>query len=141
MWNKRFAGKRAFIQIAMNGYCIGRVSVDGTYFKMLAHRVAWVIETGEQPADQIDHIDRDRRNNRFANLREASQAQNNWNSRDQNRELPRGVYLNGNGFSARIDGQYRQYLGTFDTPEAAAKAWQQATRNVRNSFMEGRVGV
>lgn len=137
MWNTRFAGKPAFTQRATNGYLIGRISVDGVYFKLLAHRAAWVLVTGEQPKDQIDHIDRDRSNNRFANLRQASQSENNWNSRDRNyRDLPRGVYRNGNGFSARVDGRHRQYIGTFDTPEAASEAWQQVTHGVRSSFME-----
>ena len=42
----------------------------------LAHRVAWFLSTGEWPTQNIDHIDHDKTNNRFANLRLVSHEQN-----------------------------------------------------------------
>lgn len=136
-WNKRFAGAPALRNKMRNGYLIGRVSLDGAYIKMLAHRVAWTLMAGASPEDQIDHADRDRSNNRWANLREADQSQNNWNSADQQRELPRGVYPNGNGFSARMTHRgVRVHLGTFETPEEASKVWQRAAQVRRHEFAE-----
>lgn len=44
-----------------------------------AHRLAWLLMTGAWPASQVDHIDGDRKNNRFANLREASPSENQQN--------------------------------------------------------------
>lgn len=52
------------------------VAVGGKAY--LAHRLAWFYVHGEWP-EQIDHIDRDRHNNRIANLRSCTNQENNWN--------------------------------------------------------------
>ena len=49
--------------------CIMRV-------KYLAHRLAWLYVTGSWPSQDIDHIDGDPTNNRFANLREVTHQEN-----------------------------------------------------------------
>lgn len=41
-----------------------------------AHRLAWYYVTGEWPSMDIDHINRVRDDNRFANLRHISRAEN-----------------------------------------------------------------
>lgn len=43
---------------------------------LLGHRVAWAIQTGAWPSEEIDHRDGDRSNNRLDNLRLASHAEN-----------------------------------------------------------------
>ena len=50
------------------------ISVDGAPY--LAHRLAVFYMTGEWPKNQIGHLDMDRANNRWANLREATKSQN-----------------------------------------------------------------
>lgn len=45
----------------------------------LAHRLAWLHTYGVWPKDQIDHINRNRSDNRIANLREVSNKQNQQN--------------------------------------------------------------
>ena len=58
-----------------NGYI--RISV---YRKLyLAHRLAWMYVTGEWPEYQIDHINRNRSDNSFINLREATISDNHKN--------------------------------------------------------------
>lgn len=44
-----------------------------------AHRVVWLLMTGAWPDKFLDHIDGNRANNRFENLREATKAQNQQN--------------------------------------------------------------
>lgn len=50
-----------------------------------AHRLAFWFMTGEMPprGADIDHADGDRSNNRWANLRLATRAQNNWNNHNR----------------------------------------------------------
>lgn len=77
VFNTRFAGKEAFTATTAQGYKAGGL----LSVKYDAHRIAWLLATGEWPRDQIDHIDGDRANNRFVNLREANHAINNRNAR------------------------------------------------------------
>ena len=44
--------------------------------KVLAHRLAWLLHTGHWPTDDIDHINRDRKDNRICNLRVLTRSQN-----------------------------------------------------------------
>jgi len=59
-----------------NGYRVIRVN----YHKFLAHRLAWFISYKEWPSREIDHINRDRDDNRLVNLRDVSRKQNSENT-------------------------------------------------------------
>ncbi|WP_447775200.1 HNH endonuclease signature motif containing protein [Pseudomonas chlororaphis] len=58
-----------------NGYL--RIRVKSKQY--LAHRLAWLIVTGEFPADQIDHINGVITDNRWCNLRSATRQENDRN--------------------------------------------------------------
>lgn len=68
------AGKVAG-RIATGGY--RQIGINGRLY--LAHRIAWLITHGRWPADQIDHINRVRDDNRLINLREATRTENQRN--------------------------------------------------------------
>lgn len=74
-WNKRYAGKQAFVTVNNSGYFFA--AVDNR--KYLAHRVIWKLMTGEDPVEIVDHVDRNPLNNCWANLRCATKSQNNIN--------------------------------------------------------------
>lgn len=72
---KTVVGKRAGTHPPM-GYSVIRVAKRNYY----AHVLAWVYMTGKWPHKQIDHINRVRGDNRWSNLREATNKQNHENS-------------------------------------------------------------
>ena len=97
------------------------------------HRLAFLYMTGEWPKHQADHIDGDRTNNRWANLREATGSQNKYNTgrRSHNTTGFRGVYFRKNEgkWHARIKiGEKRVSLGIFSTPEEASRAYEAAAQ-------------
>ncbi len=128
---KTVIGSCAGSRRSINGYSY--ISIFRTFY--LAHRLAWLYMTGSWPDAQIDHVDGNRKNNRWDNLRDIPMAGN-----AQNRRVPRvdcstgviGVVKKGRGFAARItyDGGKRRYLGTFDTSEEAHAAYVKAKREM-----------
>lgn len=84
----RFTWKRTRRgRFAKAGETAGNIRKDGyrgiviSGRRYLAHRLAWFYMTGDWPALEVDHIDTDRDNNRWSNLREATRSQNNANER------------------------------------------------------------
>ena len=109
--NARFAGKQA--GAPHKGYI--RMYVAGEQY--YAHRLIWLLVHGEWP-DCIDHIIKDRSDNRLINLRSVSQAENMRNSgmSSKNTSGVTGVsWSNTNkGWCAYItNNRKRIYLGTF----------------------------
>ena len=94
--------------------------VDGSHYQV--HRIAWYMHTGLDPLDkQIDHIDRDRTNNRFNNLRLATHQFNTKNTG------AKGWIKVGNRYRAVIVHNRKQrHLGYFDTPDEARTAYLNA---------------
>ena len=95
------------------------------------HRYLWIQRYGEAP-EIIDHINGDRKDNRFCNLRAATYTLNQTNARRKTKSpYPRGVWKNPklktNPYVAtiKIDGKSK-YLGHFKTPEEAAAAYKGA---------------
>ena len=109
------------------GYTV--IQINGR--KLHAHRLAWLYMTGKWPTHEIDHINRIRSDNRFANLREASSGDNKQNTKDRenNTSGHRGVtwHKAREKWQAQIAvaGKHR-YLGLFDRFEDAVAARQEA---------------
>jgi hypothetical protein len=59
-----------------NGYVV--VTIDGK--KHLAHRLIWLMMTGSLPPHEIDHINRNRSDNAWSNLRAVTRLENSWNT-------------------------------------------------------------
>ncbi|MEL0214459.1 MAG: HNH endonuclease signature motif containing protein [Burkholderiaceae bacterium] len=51
-----------------------RITYKGVAY--LAHRVAWFLSSGEQPGEEIDHINGNKSDNRICNLRSVNKSQN-----------------------------------------------------------------
>lgn len=109
-----------------------KVTLNGN--QLHAHRVAWAMETGNWPAHDIDHIDGDRANNKWLNLREATRSENMQNLRAPFPSNKAGL-LGAHKLSkkhklpwcSRIKvGKKSVYLGSFETPEAAHAAYLSA---------------
>ncbi len=89
-----------------------------------AHRVVWLLTHGEWPAGMLDHKNGRREDNHPDNLRPATNAENQQNRKPVG-EIPfKGVVRHPCGkFQATCA---RAYLGLYDTPEAAARAYDAA---------------
>lgn len=104
-----------------------------------AHRLAWLYMTGEWPPKCIDHIDLDRSNNRWSNLRLASNSENATNSgiRRSNTSGVKGVsFHKARGkwtAHIRINGKKR-YLGLFHSRDLAAQAYADAAMQHHGKF-------
>jgi len=109
-----------------NGYYC--VKVGGKAYKK--HRIICLWHHGYLP-DYIDHIDRDRSNNRIENLREVTNRENtqNCNIRKSSTSGVAGVHFDKfrNAWRAciSIEGK-RTYIGTFKTLEEATKVRKDA---------------
>lgn len=113
--------------ICSQGYF--RVKVGGVTVK--GHRLAWFITFGELP-EMIDHVNGVKNDNRLSNLRKASNSENQMNRANpcaNNQTGHLGVNFNklANKYAARVQNNgKRVHVGYFDTPEDAAKAYNQA---------------
>lgn len=105
--------------------------------KLLGHRVAFAFIHGRWPYGQVDHRDVDPSNDKGQNLREATGSQNALNRpRVANLTGFRGVRkFQGGQFGARavINGKMT-HLGTFNTAEDAARAYDEAARAYHGEF-------
>lgn len=102
--------------------------------KYPAHHLVWYFETGSFPTLFLDHIDGNKLNNHFSNLREVTTKQNNEHRGKQvnNTTGYKGVTFNKrlNKFIAQIQHNYEtKYLGVFETALDASHAYEKAAKS------------
>lgn len=116
---------------AKAGDAVGSPHITGYVSTMIAgrnylvHRLAWLYVMGSFPPHDIDHADGDRANNRWANLRAATRAENCQNAvrRSDNNSGITGVRAVGARWRAMISVRGRHiHLGYFDTLAEAEAA-------------------
>ena len=115
--------------LSNEGYLV--TSIDQKNYK--CHRLAWLYMTGSWPQGQIDHINGQRNDNKFNNLRDVTKKQNMENQRKAQRHNKStgvlGTWKNGSGYTARIShNNSKIYLGTFKTLAEAQAAYVAAKR-------------
>lgn len=76
----RIARKKCTVGAIAGSSQPGRyVTIKIDYVRHYAHRLAWLYMIGSWPDHQVDHRNRDKADNRWRNLRAATQKQNNEN--------------------------------------------------------------
>jgi hypothetical protein len=141
-WNAKYAGKIAG-SIDNTGY--RRVLIGQRRY--VAHWIVYALTKGRWPVDQLDHINNKRDDNRFSNLREATNQLNSVNRlRNKNQLLPKGVYFQKSSkykfkkYTAQICVNRKiKFLGCFLTVEDAAEAYRRAAAATWGDFTKGEI--
>lgn len=131
---------------SVNSKQIGSVTNKGYLYirlgskdRVLAQVLIWFYMTGVWPDKLVDHKDKNKLNNRWDNLRLATNSESTAN-RGLNKKNKLGVpgvsYVPSLGkYRARIGKDYKAiWLGTFDTIEEASSAYQKAREELFGEF-------
>lgn len=112
----------------------GYIRVYVKEHRIYAHRLAWLLHTGEwlPPKVNIDHKDGDGTNNKFSNLRRCTQSENCANSRPTKGRRFKGISAAKNvthPWRAQIMVNRKfMHIGFFSSEEDAALAYDAAAR-------------
>ena len=118
-----------------DGYCY--IKIGKKIYS--CHRLAFLMMTGKHPINEIDHIDGDKHNNKWSNLREATRTENNRNTKvkSNSRSGIKGVFFNKRCSlyfsSIRVNGK-RFHLGYFKTIEECLGARKAAEVKYHGNF-------
>lgn len=121
--------------VGQHGYLV--IGIEGIYY--LAHRIIWKMMTGCEPEDQVDHRDNDRLNNKWFNLRPATNGPNIQNSRlrRDNKSGIKGVCWDSSNkkWVAQISLNRKNYrIGRYVSIDDAAKAIIAARKKFHGEF-------
>jgi hypothetical protein len=113
------------------GYLVAKID----YQRYYVHRLAWLYMTGDWPVDEIDHIDMNKSNNKWENLRSVSTKQNmeNVGLKKSNRTGVTGVsWSKTHGYwLARIKHNYKSItIGYFKDFDSAVDARKKAEKRL-----------
>lgn len=132
IWNTRFAGKQAG-RLKQSGY--SEISIHSV--KYYSHRLAFLLMEGEWPSGDVDHVNQDKADNRWANLRHATRSQNNANRGKQinNSSGYKGVTFHRGKWRAKIKhGGHHIDLGRYESKEQASHAYIAAANKMYGEF-------
>jgi hypothetical protein len=106
--------------------------------RVRAARLAWAFMTGEYPKGCIDHVNRNRADDRWVNLRLADHSTNgaNMSVNRGNKAGLKGVTTTSRGrfvASIGVKGAVR-YLGIFGTPQEAHERYYQEAQTVFGDY-------
>jgi len=118
-----------------HGYVI--IHILGERFR--ASRLAWLYMTGQWPQHEVDHINGNRADDSWANLREADSSQQKMNTsiRSDNTSGVKGVYWNKRigKWHARIKAYgVCTHLGYFENFDDAMSARKSAALKIHGEF-------
>lgn len=127
-WSSKYPIKKA--QVGKNGYLYVLLWVKSKPVKRYVHRLLWEAFNGIISKElQIDHIDGNRQNNKFSNLRLASPHQNSCNHKIRPGREYKGVHQENRSkrwiSSIGVDNTTK-YLGSYDSAMQAAVAYDLA---------------
>jgi hypothetical protein len=115
-------------QYSSSGYAVHKGETS-----ILMHR--YII--GSKNEQEVDHINQDKLDNRRENLRICTHSENLSNRKKFNGSLTKykGIYRRGDKFCAKIQKNNKvTHLGTFNTEEEAAKAYNIASESIYGKF-------
>jgi HNH endonuclease len=129
-WNSKHAGRPALVSRDTHGHLHGHVLGQ----LRSAHRVIFLWMTGRWPFGVIDHIDHDRTNNKWENLRDVPAEENARNKalRSDNSSGQTGIRQSGNSWVAQIGNEY---LGSFDSFDEACA--ERMAEQIERGFAPG----
>ena len=122
----------------------GYISIKINQKRYVAHRLAWLYIHGDMPNNQLDHINRNKSDNRIENLRECNNAENSQNkinplstnksgyfgvSYYKNRKLNpyvASIYANGTN----------THIGCYNNPIDAHEAYVKAKKQLHKFYVE-----
>lgn len=116
------------------------VRIDGGFYRL--HRLAWLYITGSHPEGQIDHIDRNKTNNKFNNLRITSNTENcrNKTMNKSNTTGVTGIYWRKSTkkWQVSIKVNYKSvHIGCFNNLKDAITARKDANKKYKFSDNHG----
>ena len=132
-WIKQKANKIKVGSIAGHKNKKGYIRIRFQNKFYLAHRLAWLYVYKQFPTKDLDHINRNKEDNRLSNLRETSKIENSHNRDSKGYCFHKAA----NKWMSQITtNRIVRYLGLFNTKEEAREAYLKAKREHHLTWSE-----